>query len=282
MLVAKSDEQYIEYKDKPEKWRHYIPKQNGELRILSMDIALIESARNDNTSFWITRLIPSGNKYYKIISYAESMHGVNSMIQAKRLKQLFYEFDCDLVGIDGAGVGMGVVDICMTETYDEIRGVTYPAWTTINPEDLKTANRVLSPNAVPVMYVIKTSSYDKHCIFVNARDMIATQEIHLPVSDQEAIDYLNEKFNYYKIDDEDYRRRMLETFVQTNMLIFEAINLETVISSGYYNLKEKPSRRKDRVMSLCYNLDIVKQKEDEYIALQNQETNSFLDYVAFV
>lgn len=175
-----------------------------------------------------------------------------------------------------------VVDICMTETYDEIRGVTYPAWTTINPEDLKTANRVLSPNAVPVMYVIKTSSYDKHCIFVNARDMIATQEIHLPVSDQEAIDYLNEKFNYYKIDDEDYRRRMLETFVQTNMLIFEAINLETVISNGYYNLKEKPSRRKDRVMSLCYNLDIVKQKEDEYIALQNQETNSFLDYVAFV
>ena len=62
MLVAKSDEQYIEYKDKPEKWRHYIPKQNGELRILSMDIALIESARNDNTSFWITRLIPNGNK----------------------------------------------------------------------------------------------------------------------------------------------------------------------------------------------------------------------------
>ena len=49
-----------------------------------------------------------------------------------------------------------------------------------------------------------------------------------------------------------------------------------------FNLVEKPSRRKDRVMSLCYNLDIVKQKEDEYIALQNQETNSFLDYVAFV
>ena len=74
---------------------------------------------------------------------------------------------------------------------------------------------------------------------------------------------------------------MLDPYVQTNMLIFEAINLETIVSNGYYNLKEKPSRRKDRVMSLCYNLDIVKQKEEEYIALQNQRTNSFLDYVMF-
>lgn len=280
-FVAKSDEEYIEYKDKPEKWKFYVEKLPGEIRVLSMDIALIESPKNDNTSFWLTRLIPNGDRYYKVISYAESLHGLNSVIQAKRLKQLFYEFECDLVGIDAAGAGIGTVDICMGEIYDEIRGVTYPAWTTVNPEDLKSTNRVLTPNAVPVMYVIKTSSYDKHCIFVNARDMITSQEIHFPISDYEAIDEFNKKYNYYKIDNPDLKRRMLDPYVQTNMLIFEAINLETVVSNGYYNLKEKPSRRKDRVMSLCYNLDIVKQKEEEYIALQNQRTNSFLDYVMF-
>ena len=103
-----------------------------------------------------------------------------------------------------------------------------------------------------------------------------------PDAVQNMVDFYNEKHKYYKIDNNDLKNRILNTFVQIDMFIFEAINLDTVISSGYYNLVEKPSRRKDRVMSLCYNLDIVKQKEDEYIALQNQETNSFLDYVAFV
>ena len=132
------------------------------------------------------------------------------------------------------------------------------------------------------MYVIKTSSEDKNRIFVNARDMINTKELHLPVIEQEAIDYYNEHYKYYKIEDEDLRSRILNTYVQTSMLIFEAVNLETVISGGYFNLVEKPTRRKDRVMSLCYNLDIAKKKEDEYISVQNPEGSSFLDFVAFV
>ena len=107
VLVAKSDTEYVEYKDRPEKWPFYIPKLEGELRILSMDVALIESPKNDNTSFWITRLIPNGDKYYKSIVYSETLHGLNALIQAKRLKQLFYEFECDYVGIDAQGNGRG-------------------------------------------------------------------------------------------------------------------------------------------------------------------------------
>lgn len=279
-LIAKSNAEYVEYKDKKEKWPFYIQKLPGEIRILTMDVALIESPKNDNTSFWISRLIPNGDKYHKTIVYSETLHGLNALVQALRLKRLFYEMECDFVGIDIQGNGRGVADACMKEIYDEERGVTYPAWTTVDADDIKTANRVLTPNAVPVMYAIKTSSADKHRIFVTARDMIATGELHLPVNDQEALDYYDEKYGYYKIENPDLRNRILNTYVQTNMLVFEAINLETVITNGYYNLKERPSRRKDRVMSLCYNLDIVKKKEDEYIASLNQEKSSFLDFVA--
>ena len=113
------------------------------------------------------------------------------------------------------------------------------------------------------------------------RDMIETGELHLPVSDLEAIDYYNKTKHYYKISDESLKARMLNTYVQTELMILEAINLETVISNGLYNLKEKPSKRKDRVMSLCYNLDIVKQKEKQYITEQEQGENSFLDFVFF-
>lgn len=175
-----------------------------------------------------------------------------------------------------------VVDACMKETYDEIRGITYPAWTTANPEDFKTAHRVLSDSAVPVMYVIKTSSADKHRIFVNAREMLATGDLSLPCEYQDAIEYYDDHYKFYNIEDSDLKARILNTYAQTDMLIFEAINLETVISGGYYNLKEKPSRRKDRVMSLCYNLDIVKALELEYIASTNSNSGNFLDFVVVV
>lgn len=279
VFVAKTDEEYIRYKGKEEKWPFYIPKQEGEIRILSMDIALIESPRNDNTSFWITRLIPNGDRYYKTISYAESLHGLNAIVQGKRAKQIFYEMECDLIAIDISGVGAGVADILMGETYDEIRGVLYPAWTVVNPDDTKMSTRTLSTDAIPCMYAMRTSSFDKHNRFIIMRDMFETNDIHTPVTDLEAIDYYNEHHKYYKIEDSSLKARMLDTFVQMNLLIIEATELETVINNGLYNLKEKPTKRKDRVMSLCYNLDIVKQKEKEYIAAQNQSRSSFLDFV---
>ena len=279
VFVAKSDSEYITYKGKEEKWKFYIPKQEGEIRILSMDIALIESPKNDNTSFWITRLIPNGDRYYKSIAYAESLHGINAVIQGLRAKQIFYEMECDYIAIDVSGVGSGVFDILSGETYDEARGILYPAWTVVNSDDVKMVNRTLSKNAVPCVYAMRTSSLDKHNRFIIMRDMFETNDIHTPASDLEAIDYYNQNYQYYKIEDIGLKSRMLDTFVQMNLLIIEATNLETVISNGLYNLKEKPTKRKDRVMSLCYNLDIVKMKEKEYIASQNQESSSFLDFV---
>lgn len=116
-MVAMNDFEYIEYKDDKSKWKYYQEKLPNEIRIISMDVALVEGAKvNDNTVFWILRLIPNGNQYTKIFQYCESMHGINSMVQCLRAKQLFYEFDCDYFVLDAAGVGTGIFDIATTET----------------------------------------------------------------------------------------------------------------------------------------------------------------------
>lgn len=103
-LYAMSDNEYITYRNRRNEWKFYVEKLPDEIRILSMDVALLESAQNDNTSFWITRLVPDGNQYKKIIAYGESMHGLNSIIQMKRAKQLFYELECDYFVLDTQGV----------------------------------------------------------------------------------------------------------------------------------------------------------------------------------
>lgn len=278
-MVCKTDEEYVKYKNKPEKWDYYIPKMPGEVRVLSMDVALMESARNDNTSFWLTRLIPDGEGYHKSIAYGESMNGVNSLIQGLRAKQIFYEMECDYFAIDADGVGRGVADILTKETYDEARGETYPAWTTSNPDDLKTLNRTISPNAVPIMHVIHSTALLKHSRFVLTRDWFATNKVHLPSTEVEAIEKYNKKNNYYKIEDEGLRARMLQTYAEINMLIYEATNLETKISNGFYNLVEKPSKRKDRVMSLCYNFECADKVEQEYIANNINSEYALYDFI---
>lgn len=100
-----NDTEYFEYKDKKEKWFLYQEKLPNEIRLLTADIALLESANNDNTSIWIIRLVPDGGRYRKILAYGESLHGINSIIQTKRIKQLFYELECDYAVIDTQGVG---------------------------------------------------------------------------------------------------------------------------------------------------------------------------------
>ena len=99
-----SDEEYIQYKDCREKYPYYQEKLPNEIRLLCMDVAVIESSKNDNTAFFIIRLIPDSGRYTIIVPYADSMHGLNSIAQTKRMKQLFYEFECDYMILDTQGV----------------------------------------------------------------------------------------------------------------------------------------------------------------------------------
>ena len=75
------------------------------------------------------------------------------------------------------------------------------------------------------------------------------------------------------------RGRLIGTYTQTDMLVNEAINLEQVNTQGYINLKEKPGRRKDRVMALAYGLYYAKILDDDYRREKNDST--LLDYILF-
>lgn len=113
-FVCMSDEEYIQYKDCKEKYPYYQEKLPNEIRLLCMDVAVIESSKNDNTAFFIIRLIPDSGRYTIIVPYADSMHGLNSIAQTKRMKQLFYEFECDYMILDTQGVK------CLRQLYSNI------------------------------------------------------------------------------------------------------------------------------------------------------------------
>lgn len=83
------------------------PKQNGEKRLLSVDLALMASARknkNDASAIMINQLLPTkSGRYINNIVYTESSEGEHTADQALRVRRLFDMYACDYIIIDVKG-----------------------------------------------------------------------------------------------------------------------------------------------------------------------------------
>lgn len=82
------------------------PKANGEVRILSADIALMSSKKhnNDATSIFINQLVPTkAKRYTSNIVYSETYEGLRTDDQALIIRKLFDEYNCDWLVLDTNG-----------------------------------------------------------------------------------------------------------------------------------------------------------------------------------
>ena len=83
-----------------------LPKVNGEVRILSADIALMSSKKNHNdaTAIFVNQMTPTkAGRYMSNIVYAESCEGLRTEEQALMIRKLFDEFECDYIVLDTNG-----------------------------------------------------------------------------------------------------------------------------------------------------------------------------------
>ena len=112
-----------------QKNKYDIPKQVGEVRLVSCDIAAEGGANNDNSIFTLMRLLPESQEYKTMdttgehmevkrgyrrqVVYMEPMHGGETTRQAIRIKQLFEDFNADYCVLDGRNMGLSV---CLTRS----------------------------------------------------------------------------------------------------------------------------------------------------------------------
>lgn len=254
-----TDLEYLAEKDKLRK-KYYLKKQGGEIRIIGCDISVMGGARNDASVFTLMRLLPSGEDYIRQVVYIESMEGGNSNDQARRIKELFYDFQADYLALDAQGVGMGVYDSLAKVTYDTERDEEYPAFRSFNDEKMFTR---AEKNALPVIFTIKVARVElNHEIAMSLKDCFQKRKIKLLINDMQGKDFLIEKLNMLKKSPEE-QARMLKPYLQTTALVNELINLEYSLNSGFIRLREKSTARKDRYSSLSYANYLAKQLEKE-------------------
>lgn len=222
----------------------YKPSENGEIRLIAMDIATQGGSKNDNTCYVVYSLKPNDSlQYERSIIYIEVLNGGHTEDQAIRLRQLFEDFEGDFVAIDTMGVGIGVFDCLVRELVDEERGKVYAPWTCVN--DASMAERCKDPDAKPVIYSIKATAQMNNDMAVGFRDCLKRGKVRLLVSEIDGQETLLKNKYYNKLPEEDKVMFQLP-FYNTTMLINETINLSYEVVGGKIKVSEPAGMRKDR------------------------------------
>ena len=243
-----------------------------ELRVLGCDIALAQGDKNDNTVIHYSVSIPKGDKYITEVKYSEAINGGTAKAIALRLKQLFFDGDCDYIVMDIAGLGLAVLDALGEYTFDTERDIKYPPMCCFNKEDKK--ERCGYREAMPCIYGIVANEEINNAIAVTLKASLNNHTLKFLVNEFEGEDWLNENKNFQLLEASE-KVRLMYPYVQTTLTQMEIIKLQTEITRKGIKLVEFGSNRKDRYSALAYMNLFIREKEKELKKPKNR--GNFID-----
>lgn len=261
---------------------NYIKKVEGEIRIISCDIAVMAGDDNDNTVFTCMRLLPTKKGYHREVIYLESMNGVDPYNQALRIQQLFNDFEANYIVLDGQSIGVAIYTELGKIIKDEERGVEYMAYTSY--QDIERFRKLtMSQNAMPIIYIIQGNKDLNSTIATLMRTTLEREMISFLVNIDTGTGYLSEKNKDYMtaLSNADYDSKIFfeHPYLQTQQLINECVNLKFKVNGGLIKLEESRSARKDRYSSLSYGNYFASILEADL--LKEKTNNDFSDYMFF-
>lgn len=234
---------------------------DGEIRLISCDIAQRAGKTNDLSITSCIRLLPTYKGYYRELVYMESYSGTDSITQGIRMKQLYYDFNADVLVLDIANAGIAVFDQLGIVTEDTERGIEYPPMTVMAHESIPSdkyeelSRRTLGLNAKQVIYPITANVKLNSDIAVAMRDRLQKRMWGFLTDESAGEDYLiKSKYSkeFLEQGENSAKSWFLAPYVQTSLLINECINLSMTMLGGNVRLVENSGGRKDRYTSLSY------------------------------
>lgn len=240
------------------------PKQSGEKRILSVDLALMASGKkrkNDASAIFVDQLIPTRTgRYINNIVYTESSEGEHTADQALRVRELYDMYSCDYIVIDVRGVGIGVADCLVRDITNPETGEVYPALSCCN--DANWAARCATHGAEKALWVINaTDKFNSECAIL-LRDGFRSGKVRLLDTEYDGEVSLGALKGYKSLDPE-WKLEMQMPYINTTLLINELINLRHEESGGMVRLFRSHGVRKDRYSSLSYAYYVACQLESK-------------------
>ena len=246
----------------PPKKGSCLPHQEGEVRVLSADMAFVDAKNHDNSAFSVLRLLPerldNNDVVYRTqVVYIETARGGggDTVKQARRLKQIFFDCECDWMVLDARNAGIAVYDMLARPTYDEASGVEFPALRCTNNEDI--AKRVKVEGAIDAVFAITASQKLNSDIAQLTRREFAAGHVSLLAPYEIAVDEILPHIKgYTESINMDVTLAYEAPYMETQALINEMVNLtyEVMPTTGIIRVSETGVNVKDRYTSVSYGL----------------------------
>lgn len=237
------------------------PKQNGEVRILSVDVALMSSKKhkNDASAIFVNQLLPTkASRYINNIVYTENTEGTRTEELALRVRKLYEEYLCDYIVLDTRGIGLGVYDALSGDLTDLDSGEIYPALSCCNNAEM--ASRCTNKNAEKVIWSINGSPRFNSDCAVRLREGFRSGKIRLLNTEYDGEKAMSTIKGFDSLRGSD-QTALTMPYINTTLLINELINLQHENQGGNIRVFEKSGMRKDRYSSLSYSYWVACQLE---------------------
>ena len=242
------------YHEISDKLISYEEKEPDEIRIVTMDVAVMSSKKNKNdaSAIFVLRLKPNDKgQYVRETIYGDSYEGGHSRSQAMILRRLYEQFQCDYIVLDANGVGMAVYDNLVDDMTDEMTGEFYPALTCMNDETMAEHYKGAAPNPKKAIYTVKASQkWNTQCA-LSLRDCIRRGKLRLLITEDAFTEEMEKNKAWNNLSPE-HQLELKMPYIQTTLLINELINLEYSINGNEIKMKETGTNRKDRYSALSY------------------------------
>ena len=255
-----TSEEFIMNKNKDISKRPYYlkPIVRDEMRVLSCDIALMDSKNgknNDNAIFTFFRCLPKNENYIAEVLYQASYEGAKAKELALYIKRLYYDSQCEYIVLDVQGNGLSVLDELGEPTNDVERGETYPPLKAMNED--RYADRCGYANAQKCIYCVAGNQKLNHEIAIQLKTSFQNKTIKLLKNQMEAEDFIE---GYAIMTPQEQGEKLLP-YIQTSLMQNEIICLEYEIKQSYIKVYETGKNRKDRYSSLSYGNYFIRQQE---------------------
>lgn len=246
--------------------KYAIPKQDGEIRVISCDIAFVEGKQNDNSIYSCIRGIPESltyttenseievkQGYKRQYSYIESNQIGDTTKQAIRIRQLYEDFEADYIVLDCRNGGLQILYTLGKTLYDEERGVEYPPLKCMNNDTY--AEVVRNPNAPAVIYAINaTQQLNSEIAYSFRRSLMEHGSEFLVNYNVAKESILSENEDYMNEFNVEVQLEYERPFLETQAMISECAELlyEKSPQTGVVKIYEQGGNRKDRYTACSY------------------------------
>lgn len=210
---------------------------------IGVDVARSENTNNNQSAIVVIKALRSPvNKRIcdlQIVNILGVTNKMNFKNQACMIKKLKNQYKAKMVIVDGNGLGSGLVDQLLLESYDPVTGEYLGCFDTIN-----TDNKPENPNAEKCLFDMKAQSYQTKVVsyFINVVD---SGILHMLSRKQEQ-DFTDKEREFFD--------KNVLPFVNTELLFMEIANLKLKVMSGSNLSVEKVVRKidKDKFSALSY------------------------------